>query len=137
MAPNTSRFISKIDDVIDLTNEAITAILNEAAIQAESYAKQNIIAQNTIDTGFMLNSTYAILVDSEGKPAESKTMTDKHGNRATRESVSGPATDKQSSAVGCGSNYAIYMELAHPFIGPAADQVEGDIDALIAKHRLK
>lgn len=134
--PKSGGFVSNIPEIADLSDTAIEGILNDIAAQAEAYAKSNIIANDTVDTGFMLNATYGIKTDSDGQPGESTTMTSKDGQKVRRTSSTGPSTDKRTSAVGCGADYAIYVELDHPFIGPAGDQVEGDMDRIIAKHKL-
>lgn len=131
-----SRFDSKVVDVAALCETAKTAILNDIAAQAEAYAKRNIIQNDSVDTGFMANATYGITTKSNGVAPESQTLKDRQGNVVTRRSDGLDGTDKDTSAVGCGANYAIFVELTAPFIGPAGIQVEDDIPAIIRKHSL-
>jgi hypothetical protein len=108
-------------------------ILNEAAFEAEGLAKQNMVANDSIDTGFALNTIHAIPVGSDGIPATVAAMTDSQGCTVVRESADLPGMDDHSSGVGVGANYGIYIELDAPFIFPAVDQVAKRLGATVER----
>jgi hypothetical protein len=112
---------------------AETDILNEAAFQAEALAKQNMVTNDSIDTGFALNTIHAIPVASAGIPGTVATATDKEGRTVVRESADLPGTDAHSSAVGIGASYGVYIELDAPFLFPAAEQVAKDLGATVER----
>lgn len=129
-------FKSTITDVQNLTEQQIIAILNDAAFAAEGYAKAQIVANNTIDTGFMANSTHGIPVGSSGIRGETQRLADKHGNMVRRTSTDLPAMDALTSAIGCGAEYAAKVEMRKPFLQPAADRVKQGIGAIIQAHQV-
>jgi hypothetical protein len=120
---------------------AETDILNEAAFEAEGLAKQNMVANDSIDTGFALNTIHAIPVGSDGIPGTVAATTDREGRTVVRESNGLPAMDEHSSGVGVGANYGIYIELDAPFIYPAVEQVAkrlgATVDRVGRRHGLK
>jgi hypothetical protein len=112
---------------------AETDILNEAAFQAEALAKQNMVANDSIDTGFALNTIHAIPVGSDGIPGNVTAMTDSQGRTVVRESADLPGMDAHSSGVGVGANYGVYIELDKPFLFPAAEQVAKDLGGTVER----
>jgi len=112
---------------------AETDILNEAAFQAEALAKQNMVTNDSIDTGFALNTIHAIPVGSDGIPGTVAALTDREGRTVVRESNDLPAMDEQSSGVGIGAAYGVYIELDAPFLFPAAEQVARDLGATVER----
>jgi hypothetical protein len=112
---------------------AETDILNEAAFQAEGLAKQNMVTNDSIDTGFALNTIHAIPVASDGIPGTVAALSDQEGRTVLRESNDLPGTTEHSSAVGIGANYGVYIELDKPFLFPAAEQVAKDFGATVER----
>lgn len=112
-------------------------LLNEAALAGEGHAKQNMVVNNSIDTGFALNSIHAVLVDGQGVDAATSDLPDKNGDVVQRTSAGLPAMGDNTSAVGCDANYAIYIELRAPFLFPALDQVKQDFGGIVQVVRRK
>lgn len=112
---------------------AVTDTLNEAAFQGEALAKQFMVENDTIDTGFALNTIHAIPVDSDGVPGTVAAMVDQEGRTVLRESNDLPGTDATTSAIGIGANYGVYIELDAPFLFPAAEQVAQDFGATVER----
>lgn len=112
-------------------------LLNEAALTGEGYAKQTMVANNSIDTGFALNSIHAVLVDGQGVDATTADLPDKHGAMVQRASAGLPTMGDNTSAVGCAAAYAIFIELRAPFLFPALDQVKADFGGIVQVVRRK
>jgi hypothetical protein len=112
---------------------AETDILNEAAFQAEGLAKQTMVANDSIDTGFALNTIHAIPVASDGIPGTVVALTDRDGRTVLRESDDLPGMDEHSSGVGIGASYGVYIELDQPFLFPAAEQVAREMGATVER----
>lgn len=137
MAKPGGTFRSNIPAVAGAVDDSKRNILNQIAHQAEALAKQNIIKNDTVDTGFMGNATHALTTSSDGVPAETQIMTDQDGRQVERRSNGLPTTDDDTSAVGCGADYAIFVELNYPFIGPAGQDVIDDVPGIIARNKVK
>lgn len=112
-------------------------VLDAAALAGEGYAKEQMTANDTIDTGFALNSIHAVLSASDGTPATVATERDRNGRSVLRTSEGLPAMDDHTSAVGCGADYALWLELRAPFLYPALGMVKQDIPTLIAAAKRK
>jgi hypothetical protein len=112
---------------------AETDILNEAAFQAEGLAKQNMVTNDSVDTGFALNTIHAIPVASGGIPGTVAALSDSQGRTVVRASNDLPGMDEHSSGVGIGANYGVYIELHAPFLFPAGEQVGKDFGATVER----
>lgn len=122
--------------VKDATDDELLAL----AFQVEAQAKVNIQRNNQVDTGFMLNSVYA--VGKEG--ASSYDATRPTGNYKSRRSGTiasrkrAPARsvpDKSSAIVAVGAEYAIYQETKKSFLFSAAQSVAaGRIGASVSSN---
>lgn len=102
---------------------AETDILNAAAFQAEALAKQNMVTNDSIDTGFALNTIHAIPVASPGIPGTATAAANREGRTVRRRAEDLPGTDDHTAAVGIGADYGIYIELNAAFLYPAAERV--------------
>lgn len=118
-----------------LTVEKATAAqMGVMALRVESEAKQNIVANDQVDTGFMLNTVYHVAEGSNSYPttdAPGVKLSGKTGQLRTVEKA--PQADLPSefmALVACGAEYAIYQELKQSFLYLALVQVAGDPGAV-------
>lgn len=118
-------------------DNATEDLLNEAAIAGAGYAQQNMVANDSIDTGFALNSIHAVLVNGQGVEASTQEALDRKGNYVDRVSQGLPAMGDNTSAVGCAASYAIFIEIHKPFLFPALDQVKQDFGGIVQVVRRK
>ncbi len=118
-------------------DDATRDLLNEAAIAGAGYAQQNMVANDSIDTGFALNSIHAVLVNGQSVAASTTELTDKQGELVQRTSAGLPAMGDTTSAVGCAADYAIFIEIREPFLFPAIDQVKQDFGGIVQVVRRK
>lgn len=119
--------------------KATAASIDTMALRVESEAKQNIVSNNQVDTGFMLNTVYRVSELGNSYPATKPDGTyswhpPKHDGRsgdAERRKV--PQADLPGeflALVACGAEYAIYQELKQSFLYLALVQVAGDPGAV-------
>ncbi len=113
-----------LDHVMMRVEGATDDVLHAVALQVEGTAKRNIVSNDQIDTGFMLNSVYS--ASSEGSTF-SDTWAGPPGKKAQRASL-----PKLFSAalVHVSAMYAIYQEMMEPFLRPAADEVAGQVKGI-------
>ena len=119
-----------LDHVMMRVEGATDEVLHALALQVEGVTKRNIVSNNQVDTGFMLNSVYSA---SE----KSSTFGETWGKGTYFGKKSGymKAVDKapklrlpnlfSAAAVHVSAMYAIYQEMMNPFLRPAADEVAG------------
>lgn len=121
-------------EVMLVVKNATAAGMNKLALRVESEAKQNITANDQVDTGFMRNTVYHVSRLSNSYPA-----TDAPGVKTGRKSGQQRQVDKAPQAtlpaqylalVACGAEYAIYQELQRSFLYLALVQVAGDAGAI-------
>lgn len=118
-------------------DDATRDLLNEAALLGAGYAQQNMVANDSIDTGFALNSIQAVLVGGQAVEATTTELPDKQGELVQRTSAGLPAMGDTTSAVGCAASYAIFIEIKKPFLFPALDQVKQDFGGIVRIARRK
>jgi len=105
-------------EVDRLTREGIEAL----AFVIEGYIKANILANDQVDTGFMLNTVYAVTPSGSGYTAawQSGQYTDKAGGAVPRQIAPEAALPPEYDAlVAVGADYALFQEFQKPFIFPA------------------
>lgn len=106
------------DEVKKAALEAVN--LEGVAFRVEETAKANIVRNDQVDTGFMLNSTYVVLPD-----------------RSTYSGGEGigpkPDVKANQAAVVVGANYAIYQEIQQSFLFSALNQVTGELGGIVKK----
>lgn len=102
-----------------VSEEALAAI----AAQIEGQAKINIVANDQVDTGFLLNSIYWKV----GR-TDTYASTWGSGEYDSQRRVRAPQADLGSwdGVVAVGAEYAIYQELLIPFLIPAVYKVASD-----------
>ena len=117
----------------DATSEGLYQLAQHIA----GLAKQNIVSNGQVDTGFLLNSVYAA-----GKDASTYNETDSSGAYFGND---GPAQHKERAAevdlpdtggqpvaiVAVAAEYALYQEAAQPFLYPAVERGATSAGAII------
>lgn len=104
-----------LDHVKITVQGATEEVLKALAFRVVERAQANIRANDQIDTGFMINSGYAIWIigSSYGQGA----ITAEGKDMAPEESLPGDA----AAAAVFGANYAIYQEAQKPYLYPGAE----------------
>lgn len=106
-----------LDKVKVTINHATQKVLNAVAFQIEGLAKINIQQNGQIQTGFMLNSVYAVTPQASGF-AQARAAA---GALRPGVQLGEPPTIEEGAAVVVGASYAIYQEVKKPFLFPAAE----------------
>lgn len=119
------------DDVMLIIEGVTDEALEALALLIEGKAKVNIVDNDQVDTGFMLNSVYTVSRRGmHGYDAAASAAAAKSANAA----MGPPATfadDTQRALVAVGAEYAIYQEMANPFLYPALEQVAAGAGAVL------
>lgn len=105
--------------VKDVSIEAINAL----AFQTAGQAQVNITDTGMIDTGFARNSIAAVPAGGRALPAEQRRMQNRQGDMVDRASLGLPASKSDEALVGIAADYGAILEIRHPFLFPAAEQV--------------
>jgi hypothetical protein len=111
--------------------------LRAAVLQMSAEAKINATTNGQVDTGFMRNSIYTIFPDGQssyGDILTSGRYTNRQGDVVER--VAAPEGDLPDGAgvtavLAVAAEYALYQEIAQPFIWPAIDAVRDQIGRLM------
>lgn len=93
---------SKVDEVLELTDEALWRVLWQIGAKAEGFAKDN----TPVDTGRLRNSITFVTKEDEGKVVS---YTDQHGNDFSYDV--GIGLDDNMVAVGTNVEYAEQIEV--------------------------
>ena len=124
----------KLDHVNMVVEKATDEALAALALQIAGQTTTNIANNNQIDTGFMMNSVYAITRHSSTyKDAD---PTGEYRSRKTGQHVGRKLAPEQrlpsdaAAGVIVGANYAIYQETQDSFLFKAAEQVARDADGI-------
>lgn len=122
------------EKVMVAANKAID--VKAIALQVEAHAKQNIVDNDQVDTGFMLNSVYSVFPggDTFGQTDPSGSYPDKNGTGVDRNIIPpSPLPSRAKAAVVVGADYAIYQEIENSFLYKALEQTAGETGSLIKK----
>ena len=102
--------------------------LHALALQVEGVTKVNIVANDQVDTGFMMNSVYV-------ESSQGSTFGETWGDGSYSRKKSGGMSDSRIApkirlprrfsltAVVVGAIYAIFQEMQNPFLRPAGEEV--------------
>lgn len=115
-----------------LIEGAVPDIMTRLALQGEGYAK---IGDPWVDTGFSRNTIQAI--EAGGKGTNGGTENHKSPKTGqTRDYYEEPlpgAPDENTSGVGIGAEYGLFLELKKPFIAPAVQKLKGnDVQKIVS-----
>jgi len=119
-----------LDHVMLRVEGATDEVLHAVALQVEGTAKRNIVSNDQVDTGFMLNSIYT---ESEvGSTFGQAWRPGTYPSRRTGDMKEMDAAPKarlprlfSAALVHVAAVYAIYQEMMEPFLRPAAQEVAG------------
>ena len=108
-----------LDHVMMRVEGATDEVLHALALQVEGVTKRNIVSNDQIDTGFMLNSVYSA---SEKGDTFGETWSGPAGKKAQKARLPNLFS---AALVHVSAMYAIFQEMMEPFLRPAADEVAG------------
>jgi hypothetical protein len=103
-------------------------IIKRLAFQTEGQAKVNIQANGQIDTGYMLNSVYAVTPDGDDYAEAAGAASARNPEAEMAPRVEAP---EGGAAVAVGAEYAAYQEMANAFLYPALETVAGQAEGVI------
>ena len=107
--------------VENATEEALHAI----ALEVEGHAKVNIVANDQVDTGFMLNSVY---VESQKGSTYGNTWPGDESTKAPKHRI---PKKYASTAIIVAAVYSIYQEVLQPFLRPAGSEVMNRVKGIM------
>lgn len=119
-----------LDKILVKVQEAEGQILEALAHQIEGQAKANIVDNDQVDTGFLLNSIYVATGQGSNygqAKSEAKGKNPSAGMAAEMDAGQGQA------AVVAGAEYAIFQEARKSFLFRAAEQVATQAGATVEK----
>jgi hypothetical protein len=111
-------------DVMVAIREATAEVVDAIAHQVEGQTKANIVANDQVDTGFMLNSVYTVTPRSNTYAAALAKAAAQNPVRKMAPQVARPKGNVALVAVGAG--YAVYQELQNSFLLKAAGEAAGE-----------
>lgn len=104
-------------------------VVAELAYWIEAQAKANIVANNQVDTGFMLNSVYAVGPDGDSHYSQAQSAAQIQAEREMGAEIR--PDDNDSAVVAVGAGYAIYQEADNSFLYRALEQAQAVAPDLI------
>ncbi len=120
------------EDVVLKFTKLSERALEAAAARVDALTKLNIVANDQVDTGFMVNSVYFATAETSTYQDGSGTQINREGNFVEREMApEAPLKDGAAALVCVGANYAIFQEMANPFLYPALLAVRGEMKGII------
>ncbi len=105
-------------------------LLTRLALQVAGQTKANIVANDQVDTGFMLNTVYTLTPDGKSTYGETwesgNYLGRKTGEMEARDKVFEPAAPEENEAlIGVAADYAVFQEIENSFLFRALEQVLG------------
>lgn len=111
-----------------VTRKALSAV----AARIEGQTKINIVGNDQVDTGFMLNTVYHVGAGGSTYNQASGYYTNQEGQQVKRQMAPQAALPLNAEAlVAVGANYAIFQELQDPFLYKALTQVASEAGGII------
>ena len=111
--------------------EATDIIAEEVAFAVEGEAKANIVDNDQIDTGFMLNSVYAVTRSGSdyGSAQGAANSRNPDAEMGAEFNLSGDV----KAAVVVGAEYAVYQEEKNSFLFKAGETVSRHLGGIVEK----
>lgn len=136
---NDSKITWRLQHVLVKIAESNKAALGAVALQIAGEAKVKIQANRQIDTGFMLNSVYAVTNTSDGYgQAKSEAETHDYSAKEKRRVDVGKRMAPpralgagDTALVVVGANYAAEQEARQSFLYAAAEKVGKEVGAIV------
>jgi len=121
--------------IMNASQKALFAIAQQVIDQA----KMNITDNGQVDTGFMRNSGYAADPDQStySDIGSSGTYASDAGgivDRQAAQEVEIPTAGGPVAIAAFAADYALYQEVATPFLYPALEQVKSDVPDTMIEH---
>jgi len=113
-----------------MTRRGLTAV----AARIDGLTKTNILTNDQVDTGFMVNSVYFVAGDESTyhQTDPGGQYANKAGQMVARQlAPAAPLPDAYAALVCVGANYAIFQEMALPFLYPALLQAAAEAGGLL------
>jgi hypothetical protein len=111
-----------------LVEQATDRLLAQIVLQGEAHTKANIRENDQIDTGFMLNSVYAVTPgDSSYDEARA------NAEACNPEANMSPEiqADQHEAILAVGAEYAIYQEARKSFLWKAVEQLKDEFPQIV------
>lgn len=115
-------------DVMLAVDEMSQEALLEIALRVEERAKGNIVANDQVDTGFMLNSGYTVSAMGQSTYGEARQAENRNPKARLMPEV---RLGEALAAVAFGAEYAVYQEMLKSFLYRAAEQVANEAGGII------
>jgi len=131
-----------LEDVILQVEKATQRSLEAVAARIDGLTKINIVQNDQVDTGFMLNSvyfatrdgsTYAQTMEDGLHPWNPKKHDGVQGTAVGQKAPEAPLPPAYDALVCVGANYAIFQEQQQPFLYPALLQAAAEAEGIIQK----
>lgn len=130
-----AKVTTHLDHVMLRVKDATDEVLHAIALQVEGTAKRNIVDNDQVDTGFMLNSTY-----TESKVGSTFGGTWGTGTYEAKKTGGMKDVDKapriqlprafSAAAIHVSAVYAIYQEIMNSFLRTAVEEVAGQVKGI-------
>jgi hypothetical protein len=121
------------EKVIAILGEKAKLILKELAIETADVAALNIEANKQVDTGFLMNSAYAIWPGGDNHAKAEAAAT----GLANRPFAANPGLpDDQTAAVHVAAEYAVYQEMRKPFLFPALMKKVAEFGGIVERNKI-
>ncbi len=121
MAEGKADVVFYLDKILVKVEEAGKQSLEAIAHQIEGQAKANVVANDQVDTGFMLNAIYVT-----SGPGTDYSQAKGGSGRMAPEVDAG----EDKVAVVAGAEYSIFQEARNSFLFRAAEQVGGIVEKI-------
>lgn len=105
------------------------------SVRGRDLAKQNMVANGTIDTGFALSKIVARTPNADGIPGSVARLPNRQGRHVVRESYSSDNIDSKTGGFESLAVYTFWLEIRYPFMSPAVEQIRREFKTLIAQAR--
>lgn len=113
--------------------DATQEMLDELALLGEGKAKENVVANDQVDTGFMMNAVYAVTSKGDDLSARSGEYVNRAGETVHREAVAPRGVGDAQAAIACAAEYAIHQEMRNSYLFRALEQVAGEAGGVIER----
>lgn len=101
------------------------------AFDVRERARRNLENGGHIDTKFLYNSVYVSTPKGTSPIPPSGTYASLKGHGQVRREAAEPVTVSQGAFVGAAADYAVFVEIADPFLFPAIEETRGAADSVL------
>lgn len=119
------------EKIIAIFEKASMDVLSDLAFVGEGKAKINITDNGQVDTGLMRSSVYAVTPQKSSYAPD----TGLRPHARVAEAVNLP--NANTVAVAVAAEYAIYQEMANPFLFTAIESLAKEFNGTVERHKVK